>query len=783
MADQTVITPSGVVVDQAAVQAARPAPIIVDPSEITQVDPRDVTMAYDPEAGERLDRAPGVPLYQVAPGPKMKELPPLGGKPGGETKADHGRFDAYNEFGKQVQSGYSSGVAAVDHLIANIAGMLESSANALPQFGLGGAELYKHIGNWAREREKTLQGQSAELAGGNQSLPAQVTRGAVSSLASLPIAVAATTLGGPVGGMAALGALETADQGSANMAKGAVEQGIMGKFIHVVGPAGRLIRVPLVMGAEYVKNVAQGVDPETALANAMNMGWLTGIGGPGNISAKELPGHVLDSLKPRLPEMLPESMRFEARLNPVQQRAVDYLKEQGVPLTGGQQTGNRYLTAVEATTAHTPLGSQRAREFHAGTEGAMRDLAGELAGKVHKDPVSPYEAGTIVGDTLGQSIAELAGQSNQAYEKAWEHVGNPDFNKRVQIKTETKPVLDESGEPTGETQRVPVYAEVNMPVDVRWMKKIAADQLPRYEYLPAAERAQSAAYSILKGILKGNDHISAQQAEEALKGLKAEVGYDTNKHLRNVAQGTAAQMVPRLQSAIDAAVAETGQDAVIGLQEGRKTHAQKMDFADIQKKLREEPVQAFGQLTQGRDSGVNYLKEVAQRAPDAMPVLGRAYLDKLFDRAMKEGGWMRTDGVFKEWDNLGNETKALLFPKEGQVDALNRFFLAQKITAERINTSGTALVKEAQDAGTNLLKWFKGKFAGDILFSPRGIKFLTGIAQNPPRKASDVAKLQAEAMKVFRAMDAEKKPPPEKMSKEHFKGLQWKQAPAKPPRN
>ena len=154
----------------------------------------------------------------------------------------------------------------------------------------------------------------------------------------------------------------------------------------------------------------------------------------------------------------------------------------------------------------------------------MRDLAGELAGKVHKDPVSPYEAGTIVGDTLGQSIAELAGQSNQAYEKAWEHAWNPDFNKRVQIKTETKPVLDESGEPTGETQRVPVYAEVNMPVDVRWMKKIAADQLPRYEYLPAAERAQSAAYSILKGILKGNDHISAQQAEEALKGLKAEIG-------------------------------------------------------------------------------------------------------------------------------------------------------------------------------------------------------------------------------------------------------------------
>src|SRR5215471_8644129 len=279
--------------------------IVVDPSEVqrvvappraqaapVEVDPGDVTIAPSTESETLWERQPGVALYQMAPGPPQKELPPLmwtdptrrepigttppkeagAGKPGGEAKADHGRFDAYSELGKQVGAGYSSGTAAVDHLIANIAGMLESSASALPQFSLGGAELYKHIGNWAREREKTLMQQSAELAGGNQTVPAQVTRGAVSSVLSLPISVAATELGGPVLGMAGLGALESADQGSANMAKGALEQGIMGKFIHVVGPAGRLIRVPLVMGAEYVKNVAQGVDPETALANAMNMG-------------------------------------------------------------------------------------------------------------------------------------------------------------------------------------------------------------------------------------------------------------------------------------------------------------------------------------------------------------------------------------------------------------------------------------------------------------------------------------------------------------------------------
>jgi hypothetical protein len=752
-----------IVVDPSEVKPAMPGgaggallryPPVAGAGDI-EVDPSQVSAVYDPAkaaaAQAALERGPevrpeGAPLYQVAPRPESTEAPPM---TAGEALVTNPA--------KQVWSGVNAAAAAANRLTANTFHLFDTAASKIAAItGTDKGGIFKQLEDWAREQQKGQEQTAAEMAGGRQDLPSQLFRTGASAAASIPTYATATALGGPVGGMAALGALETADQGPKAMLEAAAQNALGGKALEVMGPASRPIRLFGAGAMTYAELRLQGVDHETALANAMTMAGMAGMHGGGK-TAGEI---AQDALSPG-GTLRPQISIAKSTLNPTQQAAVDYLRDQGVPLTAGQQTGNKFLTAVEATTAHTPLGSQKAREFHAGTESALRDLAGELAGQAHGEPVSPYEAGTIVGDTLTHSIGELAGQANQAYEKAWEHAGDPAYTKKVQIKTATEPVLDAAGEPTGKTKKVPVYADVNMPVDVRWMKAIARDQIPKYEYLPAAERAQSAAYSILKGVLKGNDHISAQQAEEALKGLKAEVGYGTDPNMRNAAQGTAAQMVPRLQKAIDAAVGETGQDAVIGLQEGRKLHAQKMDFADVQKKLRQEPVQAFGQLTQGRDSGVNYLKEVAQRAPDSLPVLGRAYLDTLFEKAMKEGGWMRTDGVFKAWDNLGDQTKALLFPKEGQVRALDRFFLAQKITAERINTSGTALVKEAQDAGTSILKWLKGKYAGDILFSPRGIKFLTGIAQNPPRSSAEANALKAQAEKVFGPPNKPPEEPPE----------------------
>jgi hypothetical protein len=704
----------------------------------------------------------------VAPGAPAQPLPPPG---------DLGRYGGEASLGSQIQSGYYGGLAGVDRLAANLAhiadaastgggGSLETGnvgmtgGNLFHLFdtavskiagmkGLDKGGVFKHLEDWLREQQKYREEQAAQYAGERQDLPSKFIRGGTGAVMSLPIAAAATALGGPVGGMAALGALETADQGPLNMLKGAAEGAAMGKFLHIMGPYGRPIRIPAVAGVEYAKNIAQGVDPETALANALNMGALTAIGGPGTKKVTDV-----------LPETLPESMRFKSTLNPVQQQAVDYAVGQGIPLRAGQLTGNRYLQATEASAAHTPLGAQAAQEFGEGTQQALARKSGELAGEVHPEPVTPYEAGATASDALDRHIAELNSKENDAYKTAWQHAGKPDFDKYVPVKTRVEPVLDEAGEPTGE-KRVPVFKYVNMPVDVRWMKMIARDQIPKYEYsLSTSEQSQSKAYNIYKKILKGDDYITAEQAEEALKGLKAEARGAADPNLRNVAQGAAAQMIPRLQKAIDAAVAETGQDSVAGLQAGRQLHAQKMEIADVSKKLREEPVQAFGQLTMARDAGVNYLKELAKRAPDVMPKLGRAYLDNLFDLATREGGWSRARTVFNNWENLGDQTKALLFPEPSQRNALDRFFFAAKMIGEPINPSGTAMVQAAQKAGLNPFKWAEGWVGSKLLFTPRGIKFLTGVAQNPPQSASETAAVKAQAEKIFGPPEKPPEEPP-----------------------
>lgn len=698
-----------------------------------------VEIAPDPSTVAAFERAPGIPLYQVMPGVQpQKELPPLTWTEALVTNP-----------AKQIGSGLMTGSAAANRLTANIAGLLDAASQSIADMtGTEKGGLFKQIEEWARQQQAAQEQQAAELTGGRNDLASQVYRGGAAAAASLPAYAVASSAGGPIGGMAMMGALETADQGWENMLKGTAEGALMGKFLQVVGPGGRLVRIPAVAAATYTNLVGQGVDPQTAFSHALTMGGLSGMhkGGPSALPPEKPP--FLDRVMDILPERLPQSMRIQSQLNPVEQKAIDYFRGEKIPLTTYGLTGNKYAQAMEATTAHTPLGAQQAREFQAGTQEAMQGKAEQLAGAVYPKPVSPYEGGKAAADVLDKQIAELGNKAEGEYTAAWQHKGKPEFTKRVAVRTKVEPVFDEAGEPTGQ-RRVPVYKNVNMPVDVRWMKQIAKEELPKYEFLPAAEQSQSAAYSVYKRILKGDDYITAEQAEEALKGLKAESRKAESPELRDAAQGAAANLIPRLQKAIDAAVGETGSDAVAGLQAGRKTHAQKMEIADIARKLREEPVQAFRQLSMSHDAGVDYLKEIAKRAPDVMPKLGRAYLDHLFELATQEGGWMRALGILREWHNLGPQTKALMFPDATQRQALDRFFLASKLVGERINPSGTTLVREAKEAGINPFKWAQGYVGGKLFYTPRGIKFLTGIAQDPPRTATESARVKAQAAKIF----------------------------------
>ena len=185
------------------------------------------------------------------------------------------------------------------------------------------------------------------------------------------------------------------------------------------------------------------------------------------------------------------------------------------------------------------------------------------------------------------------------------------------------------------------------------------------------------------------------------------------------------------------------------LRNGRNLHYQKTQVADVADALRNEPVQAFGQMTMAKDAGVDFLKKIASKAPDIMPRLGRAWLDNVFDLASREGDWRKAQTILNKWNDLGNKTKALMFPEASLRQALERFFLGQKMTGIQLNPSGTALVTATQKAMANPLGWAQGWIGGRALYTPRGIRLLLKSTENPPTTPAAAAALKSEATKIL----------------------------------
>jgi hypothetical protein len=452
-------------------------------------------------------------------------------------------------------------------------------------------------------------------------------------------------------------------------------------------------------------------------------------------------GHALGLLVPFMGSLVPEKISagplVESKLNPVEQSAVDLLKERGVPLRVGTQTGNKFVRSAEAVTQHSPLGAEAAEDLAKGTEEGLRRTAGDFAYEQFPVPVTPESAGRAVTSTLSKNIERLGLQSDAAYKDAWAGRSNPNFSEEVPVRTEQRPVLGPDGTPTGDIAERTVTKRVNMPVDVRQIKEALKPVYAEMQWMPAADRNSSAGFQAVKNILDGDDFIPAWQAERGLSGLKAMARTDSQSGVRNTSQGIGASIVPQLQELVDSAVAKTGDQAIRGLQRGRALHATKMEVAEIADQLRDEPVQNFGKLVWAHDSGVDFLRKIADQAPETMPEVGRAFVDQLFDQATREGGFARARSILNQWQNLGPETKKILFPNPAVRSGLDRFFKGAEMVGQTPNPSGTALVNQA--TSLNPLRWLAGYAGSKLLFTPRGAAILTeglNIPLGGPRAAA-----------------------------------------------
>jgi len=632
---------------------------------------------------------------------------------------------------RQVGSGIYSLGAFGNRMGANIVDLADQLATKVSETtGLEKGGLFKDLSGWLRNQQHGQEQQAAQLSGGRQDLPSQLYRGITQGVGELPAYALAGAALGPVAGMAAIGAIRESDRGWQEALHAAAEGALLGKALHVMGPASRPIRLTGAAAMTYAQARLNGADNTTALANATTMGLLSGSRG-GGATAKDILRNV-----PR--------PTLKSHLNPVEQQAIEMLKARGVHVDAPTQIGSKALRGAGALAENMPLGASVVNKSRAATESGLQRVSGELMQETYPATVTPESSGADVrGELLGRT-EKLAKESNVGYQDAWEHAGNPEFTYDVPVRME--PEIGQDGKPTG--RMAEVLEPVNMPVDVRDLKARAKPLWEQWQWRPAGERSTNAAYAALDKLLKGPDFISALEAEEGLKGFKSMARTENKSGQRDVAQGTAAGLIPELQERINEAVAHTGDKAIRGLEEGRRLWAEKEGIQDIYEDLPAEPVQAMGRLIWGRDTGIEFLRKVAKETPDQMAKIGRALLEQLFGKATQGGGFSRTAGLLAKWRDVGPETRKILFKDPKLIADLDNFFQAAEMTQRNPNPSGTALVSQLSNLGVLMIGnpvlgtayLLGGRGLAKALYSPKGVELLTkGLRPQSPIARAEAA--------------------------------------------
>lgn len=620
---------------------------------------------------------------------------------------------------RQIAAGAIGAEAGANHLTANIFDLLDKAEGAVTAVtGEKKSTALKAVAEWARGNQAAEEGQAQQLSGGRTDLESQLYRGVTQGVLTLPTVGTAALAAGPAAGFAALGAVEESDKGWWPAVTAAAEGGLTGGALMVMGPASRLIRLTGAGAMAYAQARLNGVDNTTALARATTMGLLFGAAPSGATTSETLSrmgSNAIDAL-PKIP----------STLNPVEQRAVEYAQGEGnIRLSPGTSTGNKGVQNLEAVTQASPLGAQGGAEFRRGTEEDLQRDAGRLAQQSSPLPGNPESVGSAIPATMDRSIAELSVPRDAAYTRAWRGRDDPNFTYDMPVRTEQAPIMDATGKPTGETEARPVLKPVNMPVDLRDIKDLAQPIFDTLKWrLAPAEQNASAGFNALEKILKSDDFIPAWQAESGLSALKSMARLEPSEGVRDISQGIGAHLVPSLEEGIDAAVANTGDDALQSLQEGREIHRQIMSIDDVASKLRgKEPVKNFSRLMQPQDTNVDFLRSVQALAPDQMEPLGRAWVQQQFGRAMREGGFSKTQGLLNDWREMGDETKQIVFPDPALRASLGNLFKVADMVSHAPNPSGTALVSSA--TSLNPARWAAGYLGSKLFFTPTGIRLLT----------------------------------------------------------
>jgi hypothetical protein len=381
-----------------------------------------------------------------------------------------------------------------------------------------------------------------------------------------------------------------------------------------------------------------------------------------------------------------------------------------------------------------------ADKYAALVDAQQQGLNAGASNLVGAKPQTMYEAGQDVLTELGKALKGKHAEAKSAYEEFERAVeANP---VRVQTGTKASTALDASGRPV----QIPVYQEMNLPVDLTGTKKALQ---PLYDQLnetlaavPEARRNLDPGYRVLWRLMNSPDQMGARQAEELLS-LSKEIGRDTLfPELKNRAEGIAAATTAHLQPAIDASVAEAGPKAAQALQTGRRLWREKSEIGDLVERLggadQARQVSAFRTLMGPKDANFDYLQKVLNTAPEAKESLRRGFLENLFAKPTEAGGFTNAEKALADWNRLGAKTKVAVFGEQAQ--EISTFLKLASAIGKNPNPSGTGIVNSLLKMGLLVTAPLKaggpivlGRKLADVLYSPDGAKNLNRLLIAGPR--------------------------------------------------
>ena len=467
--------------------------------------------------------------------------------------------------------------------------------------------------------------------------------------------------------------------------------------------------------------------------------------------------------------------------------AMEFAERRGVPVDLATSSDNAFVRGAQQVASSSIGGSIPAAAGKRAQGAAMVRVSGEMAGAVHPSAVTAESAGQAVRTAIEGKVGKLKGQADIAYGEFRAAAEDPKNLKEVEVgrKIPEQAAFDLDQLAMGQAQKPyaklseierqhvdrlakqlgidttpqPVMGKIALPVDMRPIKQALRSQYEQMQqWMEPARRNASQGIQALKSIVEGPDFRPAADAEMGLSGLKELAREAPSADLRNVSQGVGANATKLLQEAVDAAAANGSPEALKALQKGRAAHASKMELADTLKQLREEPVQAFGQAIWQKDTGIDFLRKLAKEAPAEMSKVGRAYLEGLFEKATAEGGFGHGRMLYSQWQQLGPETKRVLFKNPAMIQDLDNFFLLAKRMADVPNPSGTApammagravdLASAAIGGSGNVLGAVASQVGpaalASLMYSPKFVRALHGAIKIPlrsPARAGAVANL------------------------------------------